>query len=114
MAELYAALFRDQPSPPPLDLPYGQFRMQFLKLSQDGDQVGWASGAAYSPNLRRMLSLGRVRKDLTEPGTELAVEWGGFSTEPTCQIRAQVTALPFIRQHRGADLAADDRPPSQG
>ena len=110
MAALYAALFRDEPSPPPPDLPYGQFRMQFLKASRDGEAVGWSSAPAYSPNLRRMISLARVRKDLAEPGTGLTIEWGGFSSEPSCAIRAEVSALPFIRQNRREDLAA--APPS--
>jgi glycine cleavage system aminomethyltransferase T len=106
MAELYAALFRDAPSPPPLDMPYGQFRMQFLGILKDGERVGWASGVAYSPNIRRVISLGRIRKDLAEPGTEVSVVWGGFSTEPSCEIRARVATLPFIQQHRRKDLAA--------
>lgn len=106
MAALYAALFQDAPSPPPPDLPYGQFRMQFLKILLDGQQVGWASAPAYSPNLRRMISLGRVAKEFSEPATGLAVEWGGFSSEPKCAIRAVVTALPFIRQNRRQDLTA--------
>jgi len=105
MARLYAAQFRDEPAPPPPDLPYGQFRILFLKVLHEGMQVGWASGAAYSPNLRRMISLGRVRKDLA-PGAEVRVLWGGFSSEPSCEIRATVAALPLIEQRRAADLAA--------
>ncbi|MBI4465763.1 MAG: aminomethyl transferase family protein [Acidobacteria bacterium] len=106
MAALYAALFRDEPSPPPLDLPYGQFRMLFLKLMKEEEIVGWASGVAYSPNLRRVISLGRIRKDLAGLDTEVSVLWGGFSNEPKCAIRAQVSKLPFIQQHRRSDLAA--------
>jgi glycine cleavage system aminomethyltransferase T len=106
MAALYAALFRDEPSPPPPDLPYGQFRMAFLKVLKDGEQVGWASGWAYSPNLRRMISLARIRQDLLEPGSEVAVVWGGFSSEPSCEIRARVATLPFIRQKRREDPGA--------
>ncbi len=104
MAELYAAQFHDEPAAPPPDLPYGQFRMQFLKVLKDEDLIGWATGFAYSPNVRRMISLGRVRKDLAAPGTELSVLWGGFSDEPTVKIRARVHQLPFIKQHRKDDL----------
>jgi len=104
MAELYAALFRDAPSAPPPDLPAGQFRLCYLRVLAGNEPVGWASGMTYSPNLRRMISLARVRKDLAEPGTELAVVWGGFSDEPVMKIRARVQALPFIRQHRTEDL----------
>lgn len=105
VAELFAAQFRDEPAPPPPDLPYGQFRMLFLKVQKDGEHVGWASGVSYSPNIRRMISLGRVSKNLVEAGTDVTVRWGGFSTEPQCKIRAKVVQLPFITQNRTADLS---------
>jgi glycine cleavage system aminomethyltransferase T len=100
MAALYAAQFRDAPSAPPPDLPYGQFRVLFLKVLQGG----WASGYAYSPTLRRMISLARLDRAL-QPGDEVQVLWGGFSDEPTCRIRAKVVELPFIRQERTKKLA---------
>lgn len=106
MAELYAALFRDEPSAPPPDLPCGQFRMFYLKVLQSEQHVGWASGIAYSPNVRRMISLARIRKDLAAHGTELSVVWGGFTDEPRQIIRARVHDLPFITRHRKDDLAA--------
>lgn len=105
MADLYAALFRDEPSAPPPDLPYGQFRMFYLKVLQGDEHVGWATGVTYSPNVRRMISLARLRKVLAKPGTELSVVWGGFSDEPTKIIRARVHELPFIKQHRKDDLS---------
>jgi glycine cleavage system aminomethyltransferase T len=104
MSELYAALFRDAPSAPPPDLPAGQFRMSYLKVLQGNEHVGWASGVAYSPNIRRMISLARIRKDLATPGTAVSVLWGGLSDEPVMTIRARVHALPFIKQHRKDDL----------
>lgn len=104
MAELYAAQFRDGPAAPPPDLPYGQFRVLFLPVLQGKDAVGWASGYAYSPTLRRMLSLARLDRAL-EPGTRVQVRWGGFSDEPACAIGATVRALPFIAQQRSKNLA---------
>jgi vanillate/3-O-methylgallate O-demethylase len=104
MAELYAALFHDAPSAPLPDLPCGQFRMFYLKVCSGNEQVGRASGVTYSPNLRRMISLARLRKDIAVPGTELSVMWGGFSDEPVMKIRARVHKLPFIKQHRTDDL----------
>jgi vanillate/3-O-methylgallate O-demethylase len=104
MSELYAALFRDTPSAPPPDLPCGQFRMLYLKVLQGDEHVGWASGVTYSPNIRRMISLARIRKNLAMPGTAVSVLWGGFSDEPMMTIRARVHALPFIKQHRKDDL----------
>jgi vanillate/3-O-methylgallate O-demethylase len=104
MAELYAAQFRDAPAPPPPDLPYGQFRVFFLRVFQEKSQAGWACGYAYSPTLRRMISLARLDRRL-EPGAEVEVLWGGFSDEPTCSIRARVVALPFIAQQRTKNLS---------
>jgi vanillate/3-O-methylgallate O-demethylase len=100
MAALYAAQFRDAPSAPPPDLPYGQFRVLFLKVLEGG----WASGYAYSPNLRRMLSLARLDRAL-QPGDKVQVLWGGFSDEPVARIGAKVVALPFIKQERTKNLA---------
>ena len=100
MAALYAAQFRDAPAAPPPDLPYGQFRVLFLKVPQGG----WASGYAYSPTLRRMISLARLDRAL-QPGDKVQVLWGGFSDEPVARIGAKVVALPFIKQERTKNLA---------
>jgi glycine cleavage system aminomethyltransferase T len=95
MAELHAAQYRDAPSAPPPDLPTGQFRVFFLRLLEGG----WASGFAYSPTLRRMISLARVGRELSA-GTIVQVAWGGFSDEPRMNIRAKVVAPPFIARKR--------------
>jgi glycine cleavage system aminomethyltransferase T len=99
MAELYAAQFRDAPSAPPPDLPAGQFRVFYQRVLEGG----WASGYAYSPTLRRMISLARLDPRI-ETGSKVQVRWGGFSDEPACTIRATVRALPFIAQHRAENL----------
>jgi glycine cleavage system aminomethyltransferase T len=99
MAELYAAQFRDAPAAPPPDLPAGQFRVFYQRVLEGG----WASGYAYSPTLRRMISLARLDKKV-QAGDKVQVRWGGFSDEPACTIRATVRALPFIAQQRGKNL----------
>ena len=95
MAELHAAQYRDAPSAPPPDLPTGQFRVFFLRLLEGG----WASGFAYSPTLRRMISLARVGREISA-GTIVQVAWGGFSDELRMNIRAKVVAPPFIARKR--------------
>jgi vanillate/3-O-methylgallate O-demethylase len=100
MAQLYAAQFGDAPAAPPPDLPYGQFRVLFLKILEGG----WASGYAYSPTLRRMISLARVDRGIPD-GAQVRVRWGSFSDEPAALIRARVVALPFIRRNRERILA---------
>jgi len=104
MTQLYASQFRDSAAAPPPDLPTGQFRVFFLKVMADRKELGWASGYAYSPTLRRMISLARLDRRI-EPDTEVEVVWGGFSDEPTARIRAKVVELPFIRQQRTKQLA---------
>ena len=100
MAQLYARLFENEPSAPAPDLPYGQMRVCFLQIMRGNGQVGWASGATYSSNLRGMISLGRINKELSAPGTEVSVSWGNFADELTVKIRAKVHERPFIKQHR--------------
>ena len=100
MAELYAAQFRDAPAAPPPDLPAGQFRVFYLKVLEGG----WASGYAYSPTLRRMISLARLEPRL-RPGDKVQVRWGGFSDEPACTIRATVAELPFLARNRELALS---------
>jgi vanillate/3-O-methylgallate O-demethylase len=95
MAELHAAQYRDAPSAPLPDLPAGQFRVLFLKVLEGG----WASGYAYSPTLRRMISLARLDRGIL-PGAQVRVAWGGFSDEPRTTIRAKVVELPFIARQR--------------
>ena len=75
----------------------GRCEFVFCGLCAETKQVGWASGATYSPNLRRMISLGRIDRELSEAGTEVSVVWGNFADEPTMNIRARVHELPFIR-----------------
>lgn len=104
MAQLYAAQFGDAPAAPPPDLPYGQFRVFFAKVVQDGRHAGWASGYAHSPTLRRMISLARVDRAMPD-GAKVQVRWGGFSDEPATLIRAKVVPLPFIGRNREKVLA---------
>jgi glycine cleavage system aminomethyltransferase T len=115
VADLFAAQFRDSSAPPPPDLPWGQFRMQYLRTRIVEDQVGWASAWAYSPTLRRLISNVRIDRDLSI-GAEVTVDWGGpgaggIAGEPTWRIRATIAEQPFLRQHRRDD---NSRPTAAG
>jgi hypothetical protein len=46
-----------------------------------------------------MISLARLDRAIA-PGAQVSVQWGGFSDEPSCAIRAKVVELPFIRRQR--------------
>jgi len=99
MAALYAAQFRDAPSAPPPDLPTGHFQPLYLKVLLEGRACGWATGYAYSPTLRRMISLARLDRAIA-PGSEVVVHWGGYAGEPACPVRARVVQPPFIQRNR--------------
>jgi len=99
MAELYARQFRDEPAPPPPDLPYGQFRLSFQKVTKDGDLAGWASGATYSPTVRRMISMARVSRVLALPGTEDPCA-GAVSRRTILARSRRSDRSTFIKQHR--------------
>lgn len=100
--ELFAAQFRDEPSPPPIPLPHPLFPEAHPVLL-DGQQVGWATSVCYSPTLRRVFSFGRIDVALTEPGTEVVVGWGGGDF-PTMEIRATVVDPPFVSRKRATAL----------
>src|SRR5687767_4762234 len=76
MAKLHAAQYADGSSPPPPDLPTGHFQVLFLRIREGG----WASGYAYSPTLRRMISLARLDRGIAA-GSKVQVQWG-FGGEP--------------------------------
>ena len=103
VVELYAAQFRDEPSPPPIQFPHPVFPEAF-PIVHDGQQVGWATSVCYSPVVRRVFSFGRIDVALTEPGTEVAISWGGDEF-PTMEIRATVVDPPFVTRKRSKDLA---------
>jgi glycine cleavage system aminomethyltransferase T len=107
MGELFAAQFRGAPAPPPPDLPWGQFRMQYMRVRQEDRQVGWASAATYSPTLRSMISNARVDSEVPL-GAAVTVDWG-FPGHPTWRLRATVADQPFIAQHRRDDLTAGEK-----
>ena len=95
MARLHAAQYGDAPSAPPPDLPAGHFQVFFLRILEGG----WASGYAYSPTLRRMISLARVDRGIPA-GAEVRVQWRVPPDQPKATIRAKVVALPFIKRAR--------------
>ena len=101
--DLFAAQFRDEPSPPPIQFPHPLFP-EAHPIVHEGEQVGWATSVCYSPTLRRVFSFGRIDVALTEPGTEVVISWGGGGF-PTMEMRATVADPPFVSRRRAAALA---------
>ena len=75
------------------------------KISKDGQEVGWVTSSGYSPNSKRAIALGYVRREVLEPGTIVFIEFtdGG--------VDAQVTPLPFPQQPTSVSDASSDRLP---
>ena len=61
----------------------------------DGKDVGRVTSAAWSPSLRRLIGLGYVHRDHTEPGTKLTV---GINP----RVAATVATLPLVALPTGA------------
>lgn len=102
VVDLFAEQFREEPSAPPPKMASGQHRMLYLPVFAEDAQVGWASGVNFSPNLRRMISNGRLKRAFAEPGADVEVAWGGFTTDPVRRIRAEVRHQPLV-EHRATD-----------
>ena len=99
---LFAAQFGDEPAPPPIQFPHPLYPEAHPVLHAGGP-VGWATSVCYSPTLRRVCSFGRINVELTEPGTEVSVSWGGGEF-PTMEIRATVVDPPFVSRKRAKAL----------
>jgi len=79
------------------------------KVLKDGELVGISTFSGYSYNERKMLSLGFIDIEHSEPGTEVTLIWGeenGGSEKPSVErhaqakIRAIVSAVPYSRMAR--------------
>ena len=75
------------------------------KISKDGQEVGWVTSSGYSPNFKRAIALGYVRREVLEPGTTVFIEFSDGGVD------AQVTPLPFPQQPRSFRGASNDRLP---
>jgi folate-binding protein YgfZ len=62
------------------------------KVSKDGQEVGWVTSSGYSPNFKRAIALGYLRREVLEPRTTVLVESGAEG------VAAEVTLLPFPQQ----------------
>ena len=59
------------------------------RILKDSMEVGSITSAVFSPNLKKTIALGFLKKEYWTPGTDLAVEDGGN------KIPARVAILPF-------------------
>jgi vanillate/3-O-methylgallate O-demethylase len=89
-----------------IDMPkarYGFFQAD--QVIHKGNQVGVSMDVGYIHNERVMISLATIDKDLSTPGTEVAVLWGenpnsrkpGVEPHRQVQIRATVAPVPYVQ-----------------
>lgn len=70
----------------------------------DGKVVGCSTSRVYSAFLRKMISLCVIDRELTTPGTQVAVVWGDRGAVQR-EIRATVAKLPFKEDKRRIDVS---------
>jgi aminomethyltransferase len=69
-----------------------------VPVFQGGVQVGRATSVTWGPTIKKMIGFGSVRKDLSRPGTRLAVEWSVEGERGT--VGATVVRTPFLDLER--------------
>lgn len=107
--EAYGSLFEDGEVYEPMDMPTEQFwAMRADGVYDDGDLVGIATSRGYSYWFREMLSLCTIDAPLSDPGTEVTVQWGS-PEERQLDIEATVAPAPYKEDRRRdpIQLAAD-------
>lgn len=62
------------------------------KIVKEEKEIGHITSSVYSPALKRAIAMGYLRREVSEPGTRLQVDW------ERQQIICEVTSLPFIHQ----------------
>lgn len=77
------------------------------KILKDGQEVGWVTSSAYSPNLKIAIALGYLRREVLEPGTPVFIESSDGS------VSAKVGPLPFPQEPTSVRGAADGRLPNE-
>lgn len=105
--DIFASLYRPGEEYKTMDLPttppwsHGMVEHADRVLA-DGRLVGVSSGSIYSYWFRENLSLGCIDEELTEPGTELVVEWGDHGKRIK-DVRVTVDRFPYLDDVRNSE-----------
>ena len=101
MIASFSALFDGGPLPPPIRFPH-VLAPEALPILHNSEQVGWATSVSYSPNSRRVISFGRVKKEFSAISTKLTVR-RGEADGPHFLFRVEVVKRPFIAWKRAVE-----------
>ena len=104
------SLFGDAPGAKYIDFPSAVYStLPYDKVVSGGKSAGLSTWTGYSFNERKMLSLGIVDAEYSEPGTALTVVWGEErSMRPTVErhaqteVRVTVAPVPYAQVARSA------------
>ena len=65
-----------------------------VPVSQGGVQVGRATSVGWGPTIKKMVGFGSIRKDRSDPGSRLSVEWTVEGERGA--VGATVVPMPFL------------------
>lgn len=74
-------------------------------LQHDGQVVGRATSVCWSPTIQKEIAIGRLKREIAEPGTRLSMEWAEHGTRLIEErlaevvhglVGATVVELPFV------------------
>ncbi|BAW24126.1 aminomethyltransferase family protein [Pseudomonas putida] len=100
VVDIYASLFRDEQPFDFLDVPHPQRWVTWSdSVLKDGKHVGISATPGYSLHFRKVISLGFISPELSQPGTEVTIVWGSPGS-PQKHIRATVAPAPYKTDNR--------------
>ncbi|MGJ7530565.1 glycine cleavage T C-terminal barrel domain-containing protein [Variovorax sp. GB1P17] len=106
VVDVYASLFRQGTPHDYMELPRGLLGgMESDRVEHQGRLVGATTSRCYSYHFRKMISLCTVDPELSDPGTEVSIIYGGAGGAPKT-IRATVAPAPFKTDKRKVDLTS--------
>ena len=95
---IYRTLFEDGAIAAQMDLPR-HYAAEYFSVLVKSELRGVATSRVYSPQLRRMISLGVMDVDAMRAQTSCTVVWGDRGG-PSTEIRAEIVGLPFKPDRR--------------
>lgn len=107
--EVFASIFSDGDIFKFIDLPRpGWAQAAFDEVRKDGALIGTSQPRAFQPDVQSIVSLCRIDREYSDPGTEVLITWGEGTGSPNpnieehvqSQIRATVAEIPYSKDRR--------------
>jgi vanillate/3-O-methylgallate O-demethylase len=105
VVDVYASLFRSDPTYPVMELPRDQRGFMYADtVLAEGKPIGVTTSRCYSYYFRQMLSLATLDVDHATLDSEVIVIWGEPGKAQK-RVRAHVAQAPYKRDNRRMDVA---------